>query len=135
MALIARIVFAAALAAGTAAAQETTLEALEARGARKLDGAAVRSLLVSRTIDVGTGTDAKSWETLANGTLAGGLDGKNRQRTHSGVWRMDDDRYCVVMDWGQSTDQWCRSVWKAGEALYFVGQRKGEVVAIPFALR
>jgi len=132
-----------ACVAASACAEELTIDALKAQGGKRLQEVAIRSLLVGHAIDEGTPPETKTLTPESDGTLFGAtgarVEGKGKMgkqgKTHQGTWRIENDRFCVDIDFGRGAEKWCGGVWQSGDKHYFTHAVRGQPAVIPFTVR
>lgn len=112
-------------ASAVANAQVVTLAEAKTKNAVQLSADDLKQLMpgakvVSRT----SAGNTRNWENNANGTLVAASDGRGvSSRTYpttaAGSWRLaDNGTYCVKIQWGMSTEDWCRYILKVGDKYY-----------------
>lgn len=70
-----------------------------------------------------------SWKNELDGTMFASSVGSGRGTTTRGTWKIDDKgRFCVVIDWPSSHEEWCRYVIKDGDN-YYITSSKGQRIS------
>jgi hypothetical protein len=116
---------AAALAAGTAAAQTPmTLKDLEAKAARRLERDELLQLMTGAKITrAGRDNSFLRWTQESDGSFLVSSDSRTAGRgivQAKGTWRVDDaGQWCVVIQWNTiPEDNWCNPVYTTSDGYY-----------------
>lgn len=122
------ILFSALMFSTFAAGQALTLADAKTKGAVQLSADDLKQLLPGAKVVTKTPTGStRSWENSPGGNFVASTDGRgsayssNRTlpSTGHGAWRIDDKgAYCVAIQWGSVSEDWCRYIFKAGDKYY-----------------
>ena len=110
--------------AGSQAPSVDTVAELRKAGGSQVAAADMKSLLTGATFESTSGRGRKrEFENTAGGTLYGvSADGAGtftRTARVSGDWSVKDDgTYCVKVPWRGEPEEWCRFLFKLGNAYY-----------------
>ena len=111
-----------------AAGQALTLADVKSKDAVQLSADDLKQLLPGAKVVSKTPTGStRNWENSASGNFVASTDGRgsafssNRTMpsTGTGAWKIDDKgAYCVSIQWGSVSEEWCRFIFKAGDNYY-----------------
>lgn len=128
-----RILLAIVLGTSTAAGAVDLLTFAEAKssGARKLSRQELVALLAGATAVNETAFFARTFQHRPDGSLVAGTVAPDPElRDLRGAWRIaDDGRYCITVDWRFVKENWCRWVYRVGDAYYVFEDERDETVS------
>ena len=110
-------------ASSQASATETVAE-LRKAGGSQVAAAEMKGLLTGATVESTSGRGRKrEFENTAGGTLyavsADASGALTRSARVSGDWNVKDDgAYCVKVPWRGEPEEWCRFLFRLGDAFY-----------------
>jgi hypothetical protein len=138
IAMLRIFVVAVSLAICSAAdAQSVTLAEVKAKSGVQLSADDLKQLMPGATVvsPLSTG-GTRRWTNKAEGTFIASTDGRsisggrNLPAQGKGSWHFaDNGTYCVNINWGRLTEDWCYYIFKAGAKYYGVRRLEDEAPA------
>jgi hypothetical protein len=111
----------------SAPAAEVVLNDLKAQNATQLTKDELAALLPGAKVVSDYRGSTRRWKNDADGKFTANSDGRReatkigKQITGHGTWHIGDNgTYCVMIEWPQRTENWCKYVFKAGDRYYGV---------------
>jgi hypothetical protein len=111
-----------------ASAQVQTLADAKANNAVQLSGDELKQFLPgTKVVSHAPTGSTRRWENNASGNFVASTDGRSNivssnrtlPSTGTGSWKIDDKgMYCVAINWGMVSENWCRYIFKAGDKYY-----------------
>ena len=113
------------------AQNEMTLSDLQAKSAQRLSRDDLRTLVSDAKVKsiASTGSE-RVWRNDPDGTFVAsttnaGAIGAARGGQGRGKWHVSDEgRFCVEIEWRNSTEKWCRVIYRLENAYYGVSSEK-----------
>ena len=118
-------------AAGLAQADTLSLADIKARNAVALSAEELQQLLTgAKVVSRVPNGSTRVWKNEPSGSLVATTDARGRSssgstRPHSGEgsWRIENNAYCVTIQWLMNQETWCRRIYKLDGKYYGVPGR------------
>lgn len=120
--------------AGLAHADTLSLADIKARNAVALSAEELQQLLPNaQVVSLAPNGSTRLWKNDPSGTLVASSDtrgvnstGSTRPSSGDGSWRIENNAYCVTIQWRMNQEQWCRRIYKLDGKYYGVPGRADE---------
>jgi hypothetical protein len=122
---------AAVCAAGLAQADTLSLADIKARNAVALSAEELQQLLPgAKVVSRAPNGSTRVWKNESGGKLVATTDargatstGSTRPHSGEGSWRIENNAYCVTIQWLLNQEQWCRRIYTLDGKYYGVPSR------------